>query len=184
MNRNHWPSSTYSPYLELRGHLYRHQPAHFGIIHSSIYDSTPSYLDENDPYESFKAFRSVILKLSESEILGIVTNTQNCIDACQLPPATAALRLRLLQDLCSISGVLPKPYWMTEVSKGRPIGSGAEATTYKGRRLGVTVVVREFRYFGHDRWAGNEGKSVPQVRPTSEWTVVWLSSNILNLVHF
>jgi len=53
-------------------------------------------------------------------------------------------RLKLLQDISSSSGLLPKSYWISGVTKGKKIFVGGEATVYLGHRGGEIVVVHEF----------------------------------------
>ncbi|KAF8309928.1 kinase-like protein [Clavulina sp. PMI_390] len=88
---------------------------------------------------------------------------QKCIDSCRVSAGVTALRLRLLQDICSLSGVIPKPYWMTGVSKRGLIGGGAEANIYQGKHNRGPVVIREFRVMGNDGWTGDEVRSIPQL---------------------
>ena len=40
--------------------------------------------------------------------------------------------LRLLQDLSNKTGLLPKDYWLSEIEEGERIGSGGEASIFKG----------------------------------------------------
>ena len=64
-------------------------------------------------------------------------------------------RLKLLQDISSSSGLLPESYWVLDVTKGRRISSGGEATVYIGRHRDRAVVVREFHPV--DPSEGNRG---------------------------
>ncbi|KAF8301046.1 kinase-like protein [Clavulina sp. PMI_390] len=165
MSHNNW-SSDYFPYLELRKHLHNHQQAHAVLrISDSSHGPIIRLLREEGDRYSFASFRSSILELSEPEILRVVSAIQNCIDKCNVSMTSAAstLRLRLLQDICSLSGVLPESYWITGVSKGKPIGGGAEATIYRGKYRGGPVVVREFRFLGQGRGLENERRSIPQI---------------------
>lgn len=52
--------------------------------------------------------------------------------------------MRLLQDICSVSGVLPSIYWLNEIVKAtQRVGIGAEATIWLGTHQGLEVVIRE-----------------------------------------
>ena len=53
-------------------------------------------------------------------------------------------RLKLLQDVSSSSGIFPEPYWVSDVSKGKKISVGGEATIYLGHHRGEVIIVREF----------------------------------------
>jgi hypothetical protein len=111
--------------------------------------------------------RSSILRLSQSDITTLVTGIQSvcayllnnffiysphltvcgvpqCIDECLMDADLTSQRLKLLQDVSSSSGLLPRPYWISDVTKGKRISVGGEATVYLGLHSGETVVVREF----------------------------------------
>lgn len=83
-----------------------------------------------------------------------------CIDGCHLDTGPARQRLRLLQDICSLSTRLPKLYWVNDVSRGRRIAIGGETTVYKARYRSSDAVVREFHPPPHNDWDDDEGKSV------------------------
>ena len=52
--------------------------------------------------------------------------------------------LKLLQDISSLSGLFPRPYWIHDITKGDIISAGGEATIYC-LRDSRTAVIREFR---------------------------------------
>jgi hypothetical protein len=56
----------------------------------------------------------------------------------------ASQKLKLLQDISSLSGLFPESYWIFKVTKGKKISVGGEATVYLGYHGGKTIVVREF----------------------------------------
>jgi len=111
-------------------------------------------------------FRENILQLPKSKIAGIVTTIQKvlilltlcdlkpsltqihafqCIDTCLMDTIElASKRLKLLQDISSSSGIFPEPYWVSDISKGKRISVGGEATIYLGHRQGEVIIVREF----------------------------------------
>lgn len=68
-----------------------------------------------------------------------------------------------MQDVSSISGLLPKTYWIKDVYRGRRNAFGGEATVYKARHGGNDVVIREFHSPSHHAWNDDEGKSVFKV---------------------
>lgn len=57
---------------------------------------------------------------------------------------SASQRLRLLQDISSWSGLFPASYWISDITKGKKISVGGEATVYLGHHGGEAIVVREF----------------------------------------
>lgn len=86
-----------------------------------------------------------------------------CIDECSLDAGPSGQRLKLLQDVCTLSGALPPVYRMAEVSLGSRIGGGAEATVYSAKHHGSAVVVRQFHPPPHNDWDGDEGQAVLKV---------------------
>lgn len=53
-------------------------------------------------------------------------------------------RLKLLQDICSLSRLFPESYRILDVEKGKEISHGAEANIYAGQHGGRAVVIRAF----------------------------------------
>lgn len=86
-----------------------------------------------------------------------------CIDGCDLDAGPRCQRLKLLQDISSVSGILPRNYRITKVSRGSRIGGGAEATVYYAKHEGAAVVVRQFHPPPHNDWNGDGGKTVLKV---------------------
>ena|ERR1700733_14085506 len=56
----------------------------------------------------------------------------------------ASQRLKLLQDISSLSGLFPESYWISDVTKGKKISVGGEATVYLGEHRGEAIAIREF----------------------------------------
>jgi len=71
-------------------------------------------------------------------------------------------RLKLLQDISSLSGILPDSYWISDITKGKRISSGAEAIVYRGQQGNRTVVVRQFHHAESD--IDSELRNISQVR--------------------
>lgn len=53
-------------------------------------------------------------------------------------------RLKFLRDICSSSEVFPSSYWVSDVTKGKRIAGGGEASVYIGRHRDHAVAVRQF----------------------------------------
>lgn len=68
--------------------------------------------------------------------------------------------LRLLQDICSLSGEVPSNYWLQGITVNwrRHIARGGEATLYRGRRGDQKVVVREVSKPGESDWTSSAGE--------------------------
>jgi len=73
--------------------------------------------------------------------------------------------LRLLQDICSVSGELPSKCFLHGIEvKWRPaIARGGEATIYRGTMGTRAVVVREICAPSNGGWASPSAKQVIQV---------------------
>ena len=56
---------------------------------------------------------------------------------------SSSQRLKLLQDISSLSSLFPQPYWISDITKGRRISGGGEATIYC-LRDSTAAVIREF----------------------------------------
>lgn len=87
---------------------------------------------------------SVCLFLNDGFAKLISTITQH-LRGCSADPIEYATTLKLLQDLCFVSGELPSSYMLKDVSfdRGNVIGKGGEATIYSGFMNNQSVVVRE-----------------------------------------
>jgi serine/threonine protein kinase len=79
-------------------------------------------------------------------------------------PVEYAPALRLLQDLCSISGELPSCFRLSDVTfnRGDLVGRGGEASVYAGCLNSQKVVVREV-VMRRNFWRSPEGKKVIKV---------------------
>lgn len=108
---------------------------------------------------------------------------KQCIDGCSLDDGSASNRLKLLQDICSLSGLLPEMYWVKNVSRGRRVAAGGEATVYKALYQNSNVVLREFHPPPHNDWTEAGGRQISQVsKPQTNWIrfiVNGVSSNSL-----
>jgi len=67
-----------------------------------------------------------------------------CIDHCPIDGTPTSQRLKLLQDICSLSCLFPNPYMIFDVKKDKEISHGAEANIYAGRHGDRAVVIRAF----------------------------------------
>ena len=72
--------------------------------------------------------------------------------------------LRLLQDLCMLSGELPSSMWLDRVvfDRGDLIGRGGEVHVYTGKFNGQTIVVREVPQ-GPEFWKSSAGRDTIKV---------------------
>ena len=170
-SHNH-PARTLEP-TSVPWHLYRtHTPCFGGRIFSR------ASLDE------MKIFRDSVIRLPEREIEEIITAIQTvrchifpvfygpllsklvplqCIDGCLMGTKSTNQRLRLLQDISLSAGLLPRPYWVSDVIKAQRISVGGEATLYLGHHRGEGIVVREFHPVGPSRSTEPEMKRVKAV---------------------
>ncbi|KAF8307624.1 hypothetical protein DL93DRAFT_1998562 [Clavulina sp. PMI_390] len=157
-DQTRWLGAAHFSYLQLRLHLHGHRATHPVLSLPPLY-GPKGILSEHNTYDNaFKSFRLGISMLSEPELVKVVNAVQGCIDNCPLEPDVTSLRLRFLQDICSLSGVVPTGYWVTSVSIGRRIASGGEATIYRAKYRDSLVAVREFH-----RPMLDEGKSILQL---------------------
>jgi len=93
--------------------------------------------------DDVRLFRSKILLLLRAETSRVITGVQECLDNCFADGEARSEKLKLLQDMCSLSGQFPETYWLTDVTKGNLISRGGEATVYKGGQNDRPVVVRQ-----------------------------------------
>ena len=77
----------------------------------------------------------------------------------------ASQRLKLLQDISLSSGIFPESYWVSDVSKGKRVSVGGEATVYLGHHRGEVVIVREFHPVESSGLAEREIERVKKVNP-------------------
>ncbi|KAF8311064.1 kinase-like protein [Clavulina sp. PMI_390] len=134
-------SETFSSYPELRAHLDSHQQVH-AILRSSTPLFTSTHTNEDAAHQAYQSFRKSILDLPVTELPVVVTAIQVCIEKCKALPLVAALRLRLLQDVCQESGIFPEMYWIRGVHLQRRIAWGSDTIIYKGDYQKQTVAVR------------------------------------------
>lgn len=141
-------------------HLYVNHPEYFTSLSPTSVASVELALDD------VRLFRSNILLLPRAETGRVITGVQEvcpvccqdmsstfelflschsiqCLDSCFTDGEARSEKLKLLQDICSLSGQFPETYWLTDVTKGNLISRGGEATVYKGGQNDRTVVVRQ-----------------------------------------
>ena len=80
-------------------------------------------------------------------------------------PTEYTASLKLLQDLCSISGEIPSSFYLKDVSVDRDeqIGRGGEALVYGGYLNGQRVVVREVITPRRNYWRSLDGQRTIKV---------------------
>jgi hypothetical protein len=80
-------------------------------------------------------------------------------------PTEYTASLKLLQDLCSISGEIPSSFYLKDVTVDRneQFGGGGEALVYGGRFNGQRVVVREIRTPRRRYWRSPDGQRTIKV---------------------
>lgn len=102
-------------------------------------------------------------------VLLTLARSLKCIDQCPMDARLARERLKLFQDISSLTGILPDSYWISDnITKGTRISAGAEATVYVGQQRNRTVVVRQFHHVGFD---GPLNSQIAEVRlfPRATW---------------
>jgi hypothetical protein len=75
--------------------------------------------------------------------------------------------LRLLQDLCSVSGELPSSFWLDHINVDRHhiVGRGGEACVFAGSFRGQRIAVREVIIPHKHSWRSPEGKNILMAVP-------------------
>ena len=136
-------------------------PQHLCYFHPGCSDNanTKQY-DSGDT----KIYRESVIRLPRDEIAKVITGIQEvqlysllfqqcplingnsfqCINDCLMDAESSSQRLKLLQDISCNSGLLPRPYWISNITKGDMISGGGEATIYMGCHCSTAVVIREF----------------------------------------
>lgn len=66
--------------------------------------------------------------------------------------------LRLLQDICSVWGILPSSFVIGGVTRNERFSVGGEALIYRGVYKGTAVAVRECVMHGDKEWSSREGQ--------------------------
>ena len=171
-------------------------PGHLYLIHPECFAGCAF---SQEDLEEIKKFRERIIRLPKDDILKIVTGIQTvryhvsqnlflvcdsphrckfeqcqCIDGCSIDPESASQRLKLLQDVSTASSLFPKSYWISDVTKGKRISAGGEATVYLGHHIGQTVVIREFHFVELDEFDGSEIERMATVRSLHCCTICFL----------
>lgn len=84
---------------------------------------------------------------------------------CSPTPTEYATALKLLQDLCSISGEVPACLYLKDVTVNRhdAVGRGGEALIYGGDFNGQKIVAREMLAPWKDYWRSLEGQRTIKV---------------------
>lgn len=81
--------------------------------------------------------------------------------------------LRLLQDICSISHLLPTKYWLSDVEVNTErISMGGEAMIFSGNYQGRAVAVREIFPPQDEDWTSPKGMETLNVSIPS-WRYMW-----------
>ena len=81
-----------------------------------------------------------------------------------MKPTEYTTTLKLLQDLCSISGELPSSYYLKNVTvRCDMVGKGGEAVIYGGDFNGRRIVVRQVAPPRKDFWHSLDGQRVIKV---------------------
>jgi hypothetical protein len=111
-----------------------------------------------------RTFRECITRLPRSEMTNIVTTIQTCIDSCPMDAESASQRLRPPQDTSPRSGLFPASYWISDITKGKKISVGGEATVYLGHHNSEAIVVREFHPVESNGFDG-ERERMKKARP-------------------
>lgn len=169
------PSCAIQHAIRLPRHLYVNHSEYFTFLSPTSVTSLELALDD------VRLFRSNLLLLSPIETAPVITSIQEvrhtfcearvvhtglftsycfaqCLDNCVADGEARSEKLKLLQDICSLSGQFPETYWLTDVTKGNLISRGGEASVYKGGQGDRTVVVRQLHTIslGEDEQPGNK----------------------------
>jgi len=80
-------------------------------------------------------------------------------------PTEHIASLKLLQDLCSISGEIPSSFYLKDVNVNRneQIGKGGEALVYSGHFNGQSVAVRQVLPLRRNYWQSPDGQRTIKV---------------------
>jgi hypothetical protein len=139
--------------------------------------------------DDIRIFRSTVCQLPPTEVAKVIigvqevrayifrtvldlsypgANASQCIDGCM--PMSAEMtsqRLKLLQDISSSSSMFPESYWISNVTKGDIISSGAEAIVYIGHHRDRAVAVRQFHIVDASALDDSELDNMVKVRTHS-----------------
>src|ERR1700733_129892 len=92
---------------------------------------------------AFKRYACVVVSSLSIALTSRHLCSCKCIDGCAMDAESSSKRLKLLQDISSLSGLFPRQYWISDITKGDRISGGGEATIHC-LRDSTTAVIREF----------------------------------------